>query len=152
MSGNTRGYALDISEHLFRLTTESLRIHSNETRRYQTLASLVSERAGAGVTFDHHDEQTLRRHFEAVPTKGSIRIHLTLTKAGGDALIGAKRRLAKRFGTPLNIGDALSVLLLDFVAEHHARRVLEKIMPDDLSVVEDDLVSTAGSDNIISIR
>ena len=55
MDADSRGYTLDISEHLFRLTTESLRIHSNETKAYQTLENLVDARTGDLSRINDHD-------------------------------------------------------------------------------------------------
>ena len=47
MAGDTRSYALDVSELLFRLASESLRLRSNETLRFETVASLVNARIPA---------------------------------------------------------------------------------------------------------
>jgi hypothetical protein len=137
MSGDTRSYTLEVSEYLFMLTTESLRRHSNATQRYQTLASLVNERAASGVPLEQYDTETLRQHLETIPTKGPIRIHLSISRSSADTLIDAKRKLAKQLGASLTVGDALSVLLLDFMAEHHAKRILGKIV-DEASDTRDE--------------
>ena len=122
-----RGYTLDVSEYLFRLTTESLRIHSNQTRRYQSLGNLVNARAGAAGAIEQHDVETLRKHLEKVPTKGPIRIHLSITKTSAESLTEAKRRLEKHLGSALTVGDAISMLLFDYVVEQGTAKLLSKI-------------------------
>lgn len=128
-----RGYALDVSEYLFRLTTESLRIHSNQTRRYQSLANLVNSRATAGAAgaIEQHDIETLRHHLEKVPTKGPIRIYLSISKTSAESLTEAKRRLEKHLGSALTVGDAISMLLFDYVVEQGAAKLMSKIGIDE---------------------
>lgn len=135
MSGDTRGYSLDVSEYLFRLTTESLRLLSNETKRYHSLTSLVNQLAGPGAAdaIAQHDVETLRQHLSKIPTKGPIRIHLHITKTSADNLIEAKKRLAKELGSSLTVGDAISMLLFDFVVEQSAAKLLSKLGVDDAS-------------------
>lgn len=135
MSGDTRGYSLDVSEYLFRLTTESLRLLSNETKRYHSLTSLVNQLAGPGAAdaIAQHDVETLRQHLSKIPTKGPIRIHLHITKTSADNLIEAKKRLAKELGSSLTVGDAISMLLFDFVVERSAAKLLSKLGVDDAS-------------------
>ena len=128
-----RGYTLDVSEYLFRLTTESLRIHSNQTRRYQSLGNLVNARATAGAAgaIEQHDVETLRKHLEKGPTKGPIRIYLSITKTSAESLTEAKRRLEKHLGSALTVGDAISMLLFDYVVEQGTAKLLSKIGIDE---------------------
>ncbi len=131
MSGDSRGYALDISEHLFHLTTESLRLRSNETRRYQTLASLVNARAAYSSKMKEHDPETIRDHLVTIPTKGDIRIYLSISRSSADSLVEAKKRLGDQIGSNLTVGDALSILLFDYVVEQKATRILERLGLDE---------------------
>lgn len=131
MGGDTRGYALDVSEHFFRLTTESLRLHSNETRRLQTLASLVNARAAQSKMTEMLDAATIRDHLVAIPTRGDIRINLRITRSSADTLAKAKERLTTMLGTSLTMGDALSVLLFDYVAEQKTSVVLQRLDLDE---------------------
>lgn len=124
-----QGYTLDVSEYLFRLTTESLRIHSNQTKRYESLANLVTSRATAGAAeaIEQHDVETLRQHLAKVPTKGPIRIYLRISKTSADSLAEATRRLEKHLGSELTVGDALSMLLFDYVVEQGTAKLMSKI-------------------------
>ncbi|PMZ68353.1 hypothetical protein C1X65_30010, partial [Pseudomonas sp. FW305-70] len=68
MSADTRNYVLDISTDLFRLSTESLRLRSNETLVYATLESLIDSRAASSTYSDELKPETLRKHLRVVPT------------------------------------------------------------------------------------
>lgn len=127
MSADSRGYTLDISEHLFRLTTESLRLRSNETKSYQTLESLLHARTTSIARIQGRDMSTLKEHLVAIPTEGDIRIELQISETSADCLDQVKELLSKEFEASLTVGDALSVLLFDYVVEQKAARVLEKL-------------------------
>lgn len=134
MTGDMCDYALDISEHLFHLTTESLRLRSNETRKYQTLTSLLDQRIFASSTLDEHAPDTIRQHLSTVPTKGDIRIHLRIARSSADNLAEAKRRLGVFLGSAVTVGDTLSIMLFHYVVEQKAARVLQRIGLDDLEL------------------
>ena len=126
MSGGSRQYAFDVSEHFFRLTTESVRIRSNETRKYQTLGTLVNARAGCANRIEH-DPAVLRSHLDKIPTGGDIRIYLRVKASSAGSLAEAQEMLAKRLGTSLSLGDTLSVLLFDYIVEQKAMDVVAKL-------------------------
>lgn len=132
MDADSRGYILDISEHLFRLTTESLRIHSNETKAYQTLENLVDARTGDLSRINDHDTSTLKEHLVTIPTQGNIRIELSISRTSADNLDQVKDLLSKQLNTNLSVGDALSVLLFDYIVEQKTARVLEKLDLDNV--------------------
>lgn len=127
MSADSKGYTLDISEHLFRLTTESLRLRSNETKSYQTLESLLHARTTCIARLQDRDMSTLKEHLVAIPTEGDIRIELQISETSADCLDEVKALLSKEFEANLTVGDALSVLLFDYIVEQKAARVLEKL-------------------------
>ena len=126
MSGGSRQYAFDVSEHFFRLTTESVRIRSNETRRYQTLGTLVNERAACAHCLEH-DPAVLRSHLDKIPTEGDIRIYLRVKASSASSLTEAQEALADRLGASLTLGDTLSVLLFDYIVEQKAMAVVGKL-------------------------
>lgn len=127
MSADTRNYVLDISTDLFHLSTESLRLRSNETRRYATLDSLVDSRAASSSYSDEHKPDILRKHLSAIPTAGDIRIQLTIQKSSAKGLDEARTRLGQRLGSSMTLADAISVLLFDYVAEKKAAQLLDRI-------------------------
>ncbi|WP_010339790.1 hypothetical protein [Sphingobium yanoikuyae] len=129
MSGDSRDYSFDVSEYLFRLTTESLRLLSNETQSFQSLTSLVEKLAGpsAAEALAQHDVETLRQHLSKIPTEGPIRINMQIAKTSADNLIEAKRRLGEELGSDLTVADAISMLLFDYVVEKSASKLLTQM-------------------------
>lgn len=127
MGADSPDCMLDISEHLFRLTTESLRLRSNETRSYQTLECLLEARNGSLARIRDRDMTTLKEHLVAIPTQGDIRIELHISQTSADCLDEVKDLLSKEMDTDLTVGDALSVLLFDYMSELIAARVLERL-------------------------
>lgn len=153
MSSDSCGYTLDISEHFFHLTTETLRLHSNETKRYQTLANLVDARASLRSELAGHDPDTIRDHLRTVPTEGDIRISLTISRSSADSLAEAKRQLDAHLGSSLTLGDALSVLLFDYVVEQKAAGVMKKIgLGDTRETSEMPGRGGANSENVVPFR
>lgn len=131
MTGESRSYSLDISEHLFYLTTESLRLHCNETKRYQTLAGLLNERIFASSSIDEQAPETIREHLLAIPTKGNIRVYLNITRSSADNLTEVKRRLGTALGANLTVGDTLSIMLFHYVVGQKAMRIMKQLGLDD---------------------
>lgn len=124
---DSSGYTLDISEHLFRLTTESLRLRSNEMQSYQTLDNLVDARTADISRLGDRDIATLKEHLVTIPTQGNIRIELTISKTSASGLDQVKDLLSRELQENLTVGDALSVLLFDYVVEQKTARVLETL-------------------------
>lgn len=60
-----------------------------------------------------------------------IRIHLSITKTSAESLTEAKRRLEKHLGSALTVGDAISMLLFDYVVEQGTAKLLSKIGIDE---------------------
>lgn len=127
MTGDQCILALDISEHLFNLTTESLRLRSNETRCYQTLESLLTDRIGLPCVLEDHPPDTIRGHLSAIPTTGDIRIDLTITKSNADSLDAVKKLISEGLGSEITLGDTLSIMLFHYVVGQKAARVLERL-------------------------
>ncbi|AOH87246.1 hypothetical protein AWL63_24130 (plasmid) [Sphingomonas panacis] len=153
MSADTRNFVLDISTDFFKLSTESLRLHSNETHRFETLESLINARAASGSYKDEHKTDTLRKHLCAIPTEGDIRITLTIRKTSAESLDEARARLCGRLGSDITVADAISVLLFDYVAEKRAGQLLDRIGLGD-STQNGDKTSASGEQdgNVIPLR
>jgi len=127
MAAEHEGFVLDVSGYLFRLTTECLRLFSNETSEHQTLASLVSARLADPGTESRHDVRTMREHFAAIPTHGDIRIRLAISDTNAQTLEKMRLALGLRLDTILTIGDALSALLFDYVVELKTSQILGRL-------------------------
>ncbi|MGF7149811.1 hypothetical protein FHS96_003468 [Sphingomonas zeicaulis] len=128
MSGETRGYTFDVSEGFFRLTTECLRLRSNETLRYQSLASLLEGLVPTGAPrLVALDGDVVRDHLVTIATRGSVRLFIRMSRESADLLVEAKRALASRLNIRLTVADAMSVLLLDYIIAQKADNVMRRI-------------------------
>lgn len=153
MSADTRNYVLDISTDLFQLSTESLRLRSNETLKYETLESLIDCRAGSNSFKTEHQPETLRKHLCAVPTAGQVRIHLNILTTSAASLDDACASLSQRLGSAVTVGDALSVMLFDYVAEKKAAQLLNRIGLNEIVHSGGNPSASAGaSENVIPFR
>lgn len=154
MTGDQCILALDISEHLFKLTTESLRLRSNETKRFQTLENLLADRMGLPCALEDHTPETIREHLSAVPTPGDIRIDLTITRSSADSLEAVKCLISEGLGSEITLGDALSIMLFHYVVGQKAARVLQRIgleKPQDRSGIA--VISEGDdADNVVPLR
>lgn len=120
-----RGRSLRISEDLFRLTTESLRLHSNMALVHKTLADLVDHRVLGGDTLSAHDPATLGEHLDVVPGRGDIDCVLPVSAQSLDYLERLQATFSQVIGRGLSLEDALSLLLFDYVVDQKAVKVLQ---------------------------
>lgn len=137
-AADQEGYALDVSEYLFRLSTECLRLYSNETSSYQTLAVLVASRIEDPSGVVRHEVETMREHFTALPTLGDVRIYLTVSSAELQALDEMRLALGKRLDGCLSMADALSALLFDYIVETKTTKILDRLERESLLPGNDD--------------
>lgn len=146
--------ALDISEHLFKLTTESLRLHSNETRQHQTLENLLADRLNVPCALEDHAIETLGEHLSAIPTTGDIRVDLDLTRSSADRLDAVKERISQALGREITLGDTLSIVLFHYVISQKAARVLQRIGFDcsQLGPVAALIREEIIADNVVQLR
>src|SRR3546814_8397422 len=68
-AADSRDITLNISEPLFRLTTEGIRLHSNETLHHQTLSNLIDHRSSRTEKIGSHDTRTLKEHLTSIPSR-----------------------------------------------------------------------------------
>lgn len=129
-STDPRSCCLRISEDLFRLTTESLRLHSNATFAHQTLAALIDFRSQEEVRIHDYDLATLGEHLRIVPGLGEIALELELAPQSLIGLLALQASFSENLGAPLDLEDALSLLLFDYVAERKANKILQVLEID----------------------
>lgn len=150
--GRCQRYTLDVSEPLFRLATESVRLHSNETRRLHTLESLIRDRVRFLETFDHNPE-TVRMHLEAVASEGDIRIDLAVSSDTAESFEDAKEALKTLIGSDVSPADTLSIMLFDYMVEQKANKVRAKLRFDKQSQqVDPSSLGPSGDDNVIRLK
>jgi len=118
-------FTLDVSEDLFRLTTNCVRLHSDETFDHQTLSSLVDHRTHHVDRAVEYDSGEIKEHLNCVPTGGSIQLRLDISKTSAKNLDDLKKFFSQKLGSDLTLGDALFILLLDYMVETKAAKVLD---------------------------
>lgn len=126
-AADSRDITLNISEPLFRLTTEGIRLHSNETLHHQTLSNLIDHRSSRIEKIGSHDTSTLKEHLTSIPSDGTIRIRLNISRTSATSLDEVKDLLSRQLDSKLTVADALSFLLFDYVVEQRAARVMDKL-------------------------
>lgn len=127
MTADARDYALKISEPLFRLITESVRLRSNETCSHESLSSLTLHLVTTERDIAFHDIDVLRQHLNLISATGDITMLLALPPRYAGRLEAMRTCLEKRVGRMLTFEDALSLLLFDYVVEQKAARVLNTL-------------------------
>ncbi|WP_255211345.1 hypothetical protein [Sphingopyxis granuli] len=126
-AADSRDITLNISEPLFRLTTEGIRLHSNETLHHQTLSNLIDHRSSRTEKIGSHDTRTLKEHLTSIPSDGTIRIRLNISRTSATSLDEVKDLLSRQLDSKLTVADALSFLLFDYVVEQKAAQVMDKL-------------------------
>lgn len=119
-------HVLEISEPLFHLATDSVRLHCNETRRLRCLDDLVDSRAAFAQKLDHNPE-TIRLHLHAVPGAGDIKVELRINQRTATLLVEARNILKALTDEDVLPGDVLSIMLFDYVVEQKANKVKVKL-------------------------
>ncbi len=131
-AAETEGCVLHVSEFLFRLTTECIRLYSNETHLYQSLGSLVSTRLAIPGSIDKVHVDDMQAHFATLPTHGNLRIDLGIPDADVEALAEIRHDLDRRLRASLTLADALSALLFDYILDANAAKILDRLKRENL--------------------
>lgn len=126
MAADTKDYALEISDLLFRMTTEGVRLFSNQIRSQDSLSSLTKYLLRESRDATAHDTDVLLQHLDIIPTHGDIMVCLVMSTSCAARLEALRTLCEKKVGRPLTTGDTLSLLLFDYMVERKAARVLEK--------------------------
>lgn len=144
---------LDVSEQLFRLTTEALYLRSNATKSYQTLEDILGDATDVAAIADDLSLETLRDYRSTIPSHGDVRISLSLSKPCVAGLEEVRRLLCGLLDEELAVNDAVSIVMFHYVVGQKAARILYRI---GLNVAEDPrVIGPSGkdpADNVIPFR
>ncbi len=149
VSADPRRIPLEISEHFFRLTTESLRLHANETMQYQTLDGLLDQRIFRDAVPVDQQVDTIQEHLSTVPTGGDIKIYVSIAKPSADNLAALKCQLDEMLGRSLTLADTISVALFNYVVGQKAAGILQRLWSRDAAAEAE---STASGGNVVRLR
>src|SRR3546814_1777539 len=93
----------------------------------QTLSNLIDHRSSRTEKIGSHDTRTLKEHLTSIPSDGTIRIRLNISRTSATSLDEVKDLLSRQLDSKLTVADALSFLLFDYVAEQKAAQVMGKL-------------------------
>lgn len=123
-----KAYQISVSNHYFRLTTESIRLLSNKNQTYCSLGAVFDQRAvRAAELVDSYDAEDMRNHLRIIPTKGEVEIEFTILETSAASIEMATAALAEALGRAILLPDAVSLLMFDLVVERNATEVLTKL-------------------------
>jgi hypothetical protein len=128
MAAEDQRFELKISEFLFRLTTESLRVRSNEILRLLSVGELVDHLLAQNDNDDAgSDAALLRDHLRTIPSNGAVALAMVLGDASASRLREMRRILSDRLKQPVSYADTISILMFEYIASKKAISVLQKL-------------------------
>src|SRR3546814_2235026 len=104
-AADSRDITLNISEPLFRLTTEGIRLHSNETLHHQTLSNLIDHRSSRTEKIGSHDTRTLKEHLTSIQSDGTIRLRLNISRTRATHLDAVQDFMRSPLDSKLTVED-----------------------------------------------
>lgn len=123
-----RALHLNISESLFRLVTESIRLFSNKHLKCSNIGDVVNERAPAACSIGNNYRPTsLQEHLRIIPTDGEVELELTILETSATAIDGSIPDLEKLVGSSVSFTTAVSLVLFDFIVEENRTEVITKL-------------------------
>lgn len=124
MNTEMREYRLEVSEYFFKLSAMCQRIYGERTRREPSLSNVIHYRIRSAHRVLDSNASTLLQHLEAIPTMGDVAIDFAIPPATDDLLEKARLRYSAVLESDLTVGDAVSLLLFDYVVEDKADAVI----------------------------
>lgn len=123
-----RAFSLKVSDSLFRLVTESIRLFSNKHLRFANINDVVNERASESVFLHtNYRANSLTEHLRIIPTDGSIDIELTILETSASAIEGCVPTIEDMIGASVSFTSAVSLVLFDFIVEEARTEVMTKL-------------------------
>lgn len=138
------GCVLHVSEFLFRLTTECVRLYSNETHRHQSLGALISRRLALPHSVDKVHTDDVQAHLNSLPSRGKIRLDLEIPDSDAQALSSVRHSLNQRLSARLTMADALSAVLFDYILDAKAAKILDRLNRENLLPAGPEVLGGAG--------
>lgn len=121
-------YRFCVSEYFFRLTTECIRLHSNERQKYSVLNDVINARAGRALSVSAaHPPEYIKEHLRLIPSGGEIPVEIEILQSSADQINGGARSISAAIGSSVQFADALSVIMFDFMVEANRTEILTKI-------------------------
>lgn len=123
-----RTFMLNISEGLFRLMTESVRLFSNKQLRFSDINEVVNERATAAHSIgSHYRPNSIKEHLRIIPTEGDVGLELTILETSAVAIDDAIPDLEGIIESSLSFASAISIVLFDLIVEENRTEIINKL-------------------------
>ncbi|WP_404479061.1 hypothetical protein [Novosphingobium sp. BL-52-GroH] len=128
MADGSNIYRFDVSEYYFRLTTECIRLHSNERKKYSALSDVINFRAERALSVSAaHPPEYIREHLRLIPSTGEIPVEIEILQSSSDKINNGAESISAAIGSSIQFSDALSVIMFDFMVEANRTEILTKI-------------------------
>lgn len=153
MSSNIEVVTIHTSEQLFKLTSEGVRIGSDEAKRHITISELVSDllahwRDNALMP----SKSIIETHLSIIDPDGEYEVVLTLERSSKGELDNLDAWLAKLTGRCSDLRNACSVLVMSYIADRESARIASRIgIPDDKARLFSDVLRRT-RDNVHPVR
>lgn len=139
---------MSVSDGFFRLTTESIRVLSNERQEYVAIGDVVNAHsARMRATSPTHTAKTAGAHLSLIKTDGDIPIQLEILRSSYDNVIASAEILSKTLKSSVRFSDAISILLFDFIAERETMRLAARLGLQGKSAEEYGIALAGSRDN-----
>jgi hypothetical protein len=117
-----------VSQYLFRLATESVRLYSNKVGIFSTLDDTVNAIADRAATIvSEYGETAIHEHFRIIPTEGSKALSVTILESNAPSYAMAAETLTSVIARRMSVIDAVSLALYDLVAEQEVAQLAAKL-------------------------
>ena len=140
-----------VSDELFRLAAEAIKLRSIELGRFVTISETVATLLTARSPGADLDRDSSRDHLSAMPSAGQIVIELELSAAACRLLGALVADLSAQLTIDVSRTDAISALLFDYLVERKVTAALRHLpveAADPSAVVERDPLAT----NVVPFR
>lgn len=117
-----------VSQYLFRLATESVRLYSNKAEAISTLDDTVNGVASRALTIvPEYGPAAVQEHFRIIPTEGRTTVNITILASNAATYVMAAEMLASVMSRRMEVLDAVSLALYDLVAEQEIAQLANKL-------------------------
>ena len=117
-----------VSQYLFRLATESVRLYSNKVGALSTLDDTVNGIADRALTIvPEYGSAAVQEHFRIIPTEGSNTLSITILESNAPSYAMAAEMIASVMSQRMGVIDAVSLALYDLVAEQEVAQLAAKL-------------------------
>lgn len=142
-----------VSQYLFRLATESVRLYSNRTGVFSTLDDTVNGIADRALTIvPEYGEAAIKEHFRIIPTEGTKTLSVTILESNAPSYTMAAEMLASVMSKRMGVIDAVSLALYDLVAEQEVAHLAAKLgIPAEAAAEYRSLIRQSES-NVVPFR